>query len=305
MRFGDEVAALAERQYGVVASWQLAEIGLVRQEVYVLRRSSGWESLSSRVSIRRGAPRSDRQAVMAGCLDAGRNAAVADATAAWLWGAPGFGARPIHLVRPVGVSRRKPELAVVHEVHDLHPSQIKVLDGIPVVSPSRVVCELAGSQPQRAERVLDRFWSERLLDGETFRRTVEQLKDRGRRGSTLFRELDAARGPGYVPPASSLERRFVELCQWPMRRQVDSGGEEWCGRVDFRDEAVPLVVEIQSERYHTSLVDKAADAVRRARLEVAGFTVVEVWDTDVWHRPQLVNERIRDARFRLLGHRAA
>jgi very-short-patch-repair endonuclease len=185
------------------------------------------------------------------------------------------------------------------------PSCIKVLDGIPVVSPSRVVCELAGSQPHRAERVLDRFWSERLLDGATFRRTVEQLKDRGRKGSTLFRELDAARGPGYIPPASGLEQRFLEICEWPMRRQVDSGGEEWCGRVDFRDHQLPLVVEVQSERYHSALVDKAADAARKARLEAAGFSVVEVWDNEVWHRPQSVNERIRDARFSLQRRRAA
>jgi very-short-patch-repair endonuclease len=216
-----------------------------------------------------------------------------------MWGAPQFRLQPIDVLRHKGVARRDSEVARVHEVVDLAPNQVKVLDGIPVTSPARTVCDLAGSHPHLVERVLDRFWSERLLDGRTFRRTVEELKDRGRQGSTLFRELDAARGPGYVPPASSLERRFIEVCQWPMRRQVDSGGEEWCGRVDFRDERLPLVVEIQSERYHASLVDKATDTVRKAALQAAGFEVVEAWDTDVWHRPQLVNERIREVRLRL------
>jgi len=216
-----------------------------------------------------------------------------------MWGAPGFGTEPIHVVRPKGVSRRISSLAIVHEVVDLHPHHLKVINGITVISPSRVVCELCATHPHRAERVLDRFWSDRLLDGRTFSRTVAELAERGRRGSTLMRELDAARGPSYVPPASSLEARFMEICLWPMRRQVDSGGEEWCGRVDFRDPVVPLIVEIQSEKYHAALVDKVADAARRARLEAAGFVVIEAWDTEVWHRPHLVNERIRAARWQL------
>jgi very-short-patch-repair endonuclease len=300
MRLDDEINRLGAGQYGLIAIWQLRARGATSTEITRFRRRSEWTAISARVLGSSSAPESPHRDTMAGVLDASPGAAASDATAAWLWGAPGFRPAPVQVVRPKGVSRRPSTLAVVHEVVDLHPSQIKVLDGIPVVSPSRVVCELAGTHPHRAARVLDRFWSERLLDGRTFRRTVEQLKDRGRQGSTLFRELDAARGPGYVPPASSLEQRFMEICLWPMRRQVDSGGEEWCGRVDFRDEVLPLVTEVQSERYHSALVDKAADAARKARLEAAGFLVVEIWDTDVWHRPQLVNETIRAARQQLL-----
>jgi very-short-patch-repair endonuclease len=119
-----------------------------------------------------------------------------------------------------------------------------------------------------------------------------------------MRELDSARGPAYVPPASGLERRFIEINDEPMERQVDCGDEEWCGRVDFRHSLLPLVVEVQSEKYHTSLVDRAADAARRARLAAAGFEVVEVWDTDIWHHPDAVRDRIRAA-VRRLRSRAA
>ena len=299
MRCEPKLIEIAAEQHGVVAVRQARHLGLGPDEIHRLGRSTGWDRPSARVLVRSGTPSNERRDLLIGAFDTEPHSAIAETSAAWLWGAPGFRALPVQVVRPAGLSRRRSSLAIVHEVHDLTPEQIKVLDGIPVVSPSRVVCELAGSHPRRAERVLDRFWSERLLDGRTFRRTVEQLKDRGRQGSTLFRELDAARGPDYVPPASSLERRFMEICHWPMRRQVDSGDEEWCGRVDFRDEVLPLVTEVQSERYHTALVDKVADTARKARLEAAGFLVVEVWDTDVWHRPQLVNDRIATARLRL------
>lgn len=305
MRLDMLINQLGEAQHGAVATWQLRAHGATNTEVARLRQSEDWRRLSARVLVRAGAPVTDDTRLMAALLDASPGAAIASPTAGWMWGAPGFRLNPIHVVRPKGISRRTSSLAIVHEVVDLHPSHIKVMRGIPVISPGRVACELAGVQPHRAERVLDWLWSERLLDGATFRRTVTQMRDRGRTGSTLFRELDAARGPDYVPPASGLEKRFMSICLWPMRRQVDSGGEEWCGRVDFRDLELPLLIEILSERYHKALVDEVADAERKARLEAAGFRIEEVWDSAVWYRPDEVNEQIRQARHALLYPRAS
>ncbi|MDP1819006.1 MAG: DUF559 domain-containing protein [Acidimicrobiales bacterium] len=90
-----------------------------------------------------------------------------------------------------------------------------------------------------------------------------------------------------------------------MRRQVDTGGAAWSGRVDYRDELLPLVVEIQSELHHAALVDRTADAARRTRLEGDGFEVVEVWDAEVWHEPARVADRIRAARRSLGANRLA
>lgn len=295
MRTDEAVLELAADQYGVVAVWQLRALGISSDGWYDLRASPGWSPLSRRVLQRTGTPPSSRRDLMAAVLDASPGAAVAGPAAAHLWGVPGWRPVPIDLVRPKGVSRRPSGLALVHEVVDLHPTQVKVLDGIPVISPSRLVCELCATHPHRAERVLDRLWSDRLLDGRTFRRTVHQLAGRGRRGSPLMRELDEARGPAYVPPASGIERRFTEIVFEPFDRQVDLGGEEWCGRVDFRHRHLPLIVEVQSERFHASLVDRAADARRRAALEAAGFVVVEVWDVDVWHRADAIRSAIGTA----------
>lgn len=79
---------------------------------------------------------------------------------------------------------------------------------------------------------------------------------------------------------------------------MDLGDDEWCGRVDFLHPTLPLVAEIQSERYHTSLVDRAADARRRERLEAAGLQVIEIWDVDVFHRPTSVRDAIAAAERR-------
>lgn len=239
---------------------------------------------------------------MAAVLDASPGAALGGRTGAAFWGVPGYRAEPIEVLRPRGISRRRSPLAVVHEVVDLHPSQIKVVRGIPVASPARVVWDIAAitKNSERVARALDWLWSHRLLDGRAFHHSVRQLAGRGRTGSTLLRELDALRGPSYVPPASGLEARFAQIIENdglpPMRRQVDSGDEEWCGRVDFRAPDLPLIVEVQSELFHSALVDKAADARRKAALEAAGFAVAEVTDTQVWHEPWLVTKKIWEER---------
>src|SRR5918995_2643791 len=122
-------------------------------------------------------------------------------------------------------------------------------------------------------------------------------------GVRVLRELLDERGDDYVPPASSLEGSFAEVLeragQTPMRRQVDSGGDRWVGRVDFRDEDLPLLVEVQSETYHLALTDARDDEVRLAALRGAGFEVVEVTDAQVWHRPDEVVDAVCEARCRL------
>jgi very-short-patch-repair endonuclease len=85
------------------------------------------------------------------------------------------------------------------------------------------------------------------------------------------------------------------------RRQIDIGDEEWSGRVDFLADDLPLVVEVLSELYHSSLTDRAADEARRQRHSGMGFLVVEVWDHEIFYTPWLVVERVIKARATLLA----
>jgi len=308
MRLDDQIEALATRQHSLVAAWQLYGLGASRTEVDRIRQGRRWSPLTPRVLALRGSPATVERDVMAAVLDASPGAVVSHASAAALWGAPGCRPLPIHVTRHRGIARRASTLCRVHEVVDLLPAHVRLLRGIPITSPARTVFDLAyGFHPARVERLLDWFWAERLVDGRTVECTIAELAERGRSGSTLMRELVSVRGPAYVPPSSTLERRFeqvlAERCLPPMRRQVDSGGEQWSGRVDYRDQHLPLVVEVQSERHHAALVDRADDAARRARLEGDGFEVVEVWDTEVWHDADVVADRVRAARHRLTAAR--
>jgi very-short-patch-repair endonuclease len=311
MRLDHAIEALATRQHALVAVFQLFALGLRREEVHRLSTGDrGWHRLTPRVLARSGSPETPDRRMMAALLDTSPGAVIAGTTAAHLWGAPGYRVEPVHVTRHRGVSRRRSPLARVHEVVDLRPEHVKLVRGIPVTAPARTVFDLASLvHPGRVERFLDWCWSERLLDGTQLLRTVQALATRGRTGSTLLRELVATRGPGYVPPASGLERRFEQVLGERgvagFLRQVDCGGEQWDGRVDLRHRDLPLVVEIHSERYHTALADRAADAARRRRLEGAGFRVVEVWDTEVWHDPEVAARRVIEARDALWHARRA
>jgi very-short-patch-repair endonuclease len=82
-----------------------------------------------------------------------------------------------------------------------------------------------------------------------------------------------------------------------MDRQANVGSQSsWIGRVDFIDRARKVVVEVQSDLHHTSVSDVRDDAERRAAMVASGWTFCEVWEFEIWHRPQQALRRVRLAR---------
>ena len=84
-----------------------------------------------------------------------------------------------------------------------------------------------------------------------------------------------------------------------MRRQVDLGTQEhWVGRIDFVDDQLPFSVEIQSELFHGSVLDRRRDKERIAAVRANGHHVLEIWETDLWRNPDKVIQDVRSARKR-------
>jgi very-short-patch-repair endonuclease len=304
------VLDLSAANEALVTRSQLRELGLSRNAVAHLISSGQFERAGPRVLRRSGSPRTTKQRVLLAVLDAGPGAYLSGGPAVAWWGLPGFDLRDLQVTRPRGITSTRATFATLHQVLDLRAEHVTVLDGVPIVRPERAFIEVcATTHPQRAARMLDNAWSRGLLSGPSARRVLDELAERGRNGIAVARQILDERPDDYVPPASGLEARFAQIVGDaglpPMRRQVDSGGERWSGRVDFRAVDLPLVVECQSERYHASLSDRADDARRRARLEADGFTVVEVWDVEIWHRPRDVVQRLLAARSLARASRSA
>src|SRR5262245_35008176 len=302
MSADEELQELSAKQHGFITRSDARVAGLSAEALRHRITRGDWVPHGGRVLLRSGAPWTRASPLMRAVLDAGPGAVISHATAAAWWGLPGFDTLTIHVTRPRGTTCAPAVYAAqVHEVLTLSTYQVTVLDGVPIVRPERVIFELcATTHPLRAaERALDTGWAKALYSGDSLRRIHNELACRGRCGTVLLRELLEARPRGWLPPASNLEARFAtimdEAALGKWRRQIDLGDDDqWCGRVDFHSVQWPLVIEVQSERYHTALSDELHDAARRNRLEDAGLVVVEVWDTQIWHARDEVVCKVRD-----------
>jgi very-short-patch-repair endonuclease len=295
-----EVLALAEMQHGVVAQWQARSLHLSSKQICLRITRDELERLTPNVLRARGAASTDHQRAMAAVLDAGPGSVLSHQSAAALWGLPSFDFRNLHVTR-LRSGRRHAPLAIEHRPRSLLAVHVTTLEGIPATTPARTIFDLAAVlRLGRVARALDTAWSRRLLDGVRIAAVLDDLGKRGRKGTTVMRELLAERGPDYIPPDSGLEGRFHDIVTRAglpkMRRQVDVGGVRWLGRVDFVDPELPLIVQIDSELHHSALIDKAADESQTADLRAAGFTVLRFTDFQVWYRADEVVTEIRKRR---------
>ncbi|HJR87188.1 MAG TPA: hypothetical protein VJ930_05980, partial [Acidimicrobiia bacterium] len=269
MKHDKVIRDLAATQHMVMARRQLHEAGVDHQAIGRRIRSGALEEVTTRVLRIGGAPSSTEQRLMVALLHVGPETFLSHTTAAAWWGIAGFRVDPIHValerVYRMGATREY----VVHHSTVIPDWCRKVHRGIPVVSPGLAIYQIAGTMSEeRTARALDNAWSLGLLNGSTLDALLRRLGRPGRDGTTRMRKLRSQRPNSWVPPASNLESRFDEIMAptgMKFRRQVNLGDEEWSGRVDFLADDLPLIVEILSERYHTSLTDRSLDDARRAR----------------------------------------
>lgn len=244
-----------------------------------------------------GAQRTFRQRAMAATLDVGFGAVISHESAAALWRLPGFPADALHVSRAVGRSAYHSALAQLHRTCWLPEAHIRLYERIPVTSPARTIFDLAGVlHPGRTERALDNALARGLTTVTGLGAVTEELARQGRPGSGVMRRLLAERAGAYVPPESNMEARLHAVAKRAglhnLVPQRDVGGDDWIGRVDFLDPEKRLVVEVDSDLHHSSLLDEASDAQRDTALAGAGYTVVRITEGDLWHRPDEVVRRL-------------
>jgi len=218
--------------------------------------------------------------VLLAVFDAGEGAVATGRTAATLHGIAGFGAGAPEVLVPRGRHHRSAS-GIIRETRLLEPHHVTTRDTIPVVTPARLVVELAGRErADRTGRALDAALAAGSLTTSDFALVVAELAHRGRRGAVVLRDMVDERAPGYVPPASELEARFRDLVEQaglpaPIRQQ-DVGGDSWVGRVDVCYPAAHLVVELDSRRWHDAHLAREDDRRRDNRLVAAGWRVIRI-----------------------------
>ncbi len=293
------IAAISRQQHAVFARRQVPEIDARS----LLRRTrKGILAVESRNVLRvAAAPRTDEQRIKAATLDVPGGAVASHFTAAWLWRFPGFPLRQIE------VTARRPQhpastLARVHHHHLVLDTHVTTSRGIDVTSVALTIYNLAAAiHPDRLKRLVANVCKQAPSVLDQLHDLLPVLAASGRNGITNMRQVLEHWPRGCVLPGSGNEIRFEELMAnagiTGLRRQVDLGGREWIGCVDYLCERTGVIFEVDSELHHTSPVDVAADEARDAAFIAAGHpAVVRIWTELLWSRPAEVSSIVRRSR---------
>ena len=302
MALDDDLRNLAEQQHALVTRRQARDLGASSAAIAHRLAGSDWDAPTSRVLRLAGAPRSSHQRLMIASLDTG--GAVSVRSGAYLWELPGFDFGPMTVSRQKDRGRLPSEIAVVHRVRYLPESHITERHAIPVTTLPRTLFDLAATiHPGRLDRLVETVIgkSPSVLVG--LHHMLDDLGASGRDGVSAMRAVLARRPIGYVPTESGLEARFARILaeagEPPLERQVDLGGHEWIGRVDFLDRLLGIIFEVDSDAHHSTQMDIAQDRRRDNALLAAGFNeVVRIKESIVWRQPGETLYRVQDARRR-------
>jgi hypothetical protein len=272
------MAALASRQHGAAAHWQLLRLGLSPSAIQRMVQAGRLHPVFRGVYAVGHSALSHLGRRMAAVLACGPGAVLSHQPAADLLALRRSSSPIIHVTVP-GRTRRGPEGIRVHRVRRLHPDDVAEWEGIPVTSVPRTLLDLAEVVDMRQLiRAIEQAERLRLFD---LRATEELIvRSHGRRGIKPLRkaltEMDGE------PPTvrSDWERDFLDFCAdfglpRPELNAIVEGYE-----VDALWRDAKVIVELDSYAFHRSRGAFEEDRVRDAVLQLAGYLVLRI----TWRR---------------------
>lgn len=185
----------------------------------------------------------------------------------------------------------------VHRTSLLEPCDVQIIDGIPVTTGARMLCDLAGVLPDaKFVALLDDTICARVANRKRVCERARQLRP----GRPRLARLIALTEPGAEGTFHSyLERTSAQAVAAaglpPPRWNVPVHDEQGqIGIVDAIWDSIPLIVEVEGLRFHTKPAARQRDAERFNRLtdvaRVRRFTY-----RDVMERPEYVIATLREA----------
>lgn len=270
------VAALAEKQYGVVTRKQLLEIGLSPAAIK-RRLTGGWLH-----PVHRGVYRVGHTAPLpyareaAAILACGERAVGSHQCAAFLWALAPAAPAAVDVTVPT-TGRRKRHGIRIHR-SSLSWAEVTTCRGLPVTTPARTLADLSRS-PSTAllERAVEDARRRRLV-------TRKSLLAAATRAPRLRVLLDA--GPAFT--RSGAERRMVALVRKSGLPAADYNVPVLGHEVDVLWRQAGLVVEVDSWEFHSGRAAFERDRARDAELHAAGFRVIRITARQLRDEPERV-----------------
>src|SRR4051812_29541228 len=276
------VARLAEAQHGVVAIWQLLELGMGRGAIKYQTASGRLHQLYCGVYAVGHTALSLEGRLIAAVFSAGRNAVLSHRSAAMLWGLLRHSSPIVHVTTP-DRGRTSKNRVRVHRVRLLHPDDVAMVDGIPVTSVARTLFDIARTEsPRQLRHALDQAERLRLLD----LRALQRFDCR-----PLAAALAEMTEPANTNPG--IERRFLDLCDAAglPRPETNVFVEGYNVDAVWRDQK--LVVELDSRAHHMTTRAFEEDRERDEVLQLAGYRVIRLTWRRLTEYPERVVARLR------------
>jgi predicted transcriptional regulator of viral defense system len=287
----DAVAALAAKQHGVVARWQLIRLGLSTDAIDRLITASHLHVIHRgvyAVGHTRLTPRGRWTAAVLAC---GPDALLSHASAMALRDLILTSSPTIHVTVATRSGRARRRGIRLHRSTTLHPDDVDRIDGIPVTSLPRTLVDFAElAKPGQLQRILEQADARDILDVAA----VDAALHRGRRrpGATRPTAALIAYRPSERVLRFELERRFHAILRRAGLPLPATNTWVVCGEVDAYWEKYGLVVELDGRTYHERRAAFQRDRERDRALQLAGLRAVRfTWD-DV-NEPAMVERTVR------------
>jgi Protein of unknown function (DUF559) len=283
--------ALAARQHGVFALWQVPSIGLAESVVQARCRAGRLHRVHRGVYALMPSSLLSREGRwMAAVLACGRGAALSHRSAAHLHELRATSRTGIDVIVP-GAHERRHHGIDAHRSSHLTTDDLTTVGSIPVTTIARMLLDLAAVVDQRAvERVIGE-----AVDRGTFDLwTVNDQLDRNPKHPGVPR-LRAALGPDRAGLTDSeLEELFVAIW-WPTglprpqtRFHIDPEDGGLLIRADFAWPQAKFNLETDGGRYHNPEHHRGRDYRRDQRLKRAQWEVLRVGDDQFNAEPDSV-----------------
>lgn len=281
---------LARRQHGVVASRQLAGLGIGPATVRGMVEAGQLLAVRRDVYATGHAPLQRRDLWMAAVLACGQGALLSHESAACLWGLAGH-RHLLDVTAPGGRQGVRRRAGIRLHRCRIHPEDRRERNGIPVTSVARTLFDFAEVvHPERLRHAWEEADRLKLLR----LREMEEVAERGygrRALKPIRRLLAAAKAP--AEGRSPLEQRFHAFCQdhrlpEPVRNVHVLGRE-----VDALWPDAKLVVELDSWEHHGHRAAFERDRAREPAFLVAGYRTIRVTSRRLDHEAAQLAAEIR------------
>ena len=292
------VNQLAFSQRGAFAGWQLDQ-HRVASALRTRRLASGaWQRAAPGVYVLPSAPPSFEQQLWVAHLAVGPHSCVGFEAAAQLQSIPDVVRDRVTLIVPHSGYHRIAGVTV-HQISDVLPEHLVLIDGLNVTSVARTIVDLAAKvSPERLRRIVEDSKFAGLTSYVEVGECLMSVARRGKPGVRKLKRVLVLLNGGKATSNSHLERDLLAALRLgalpiPIAQFPVPGRQFVKGCVDYAYPDAKLVLEADGRPWHTRIQDIARDHERDGDAAEQGWLTLRLLYEHIKGDPEGTARRVR------------